>query len=85
MFHKVHGNVSFRQPTMKFMDENNSKVSNKSFADENIPVPQREFGKDITNFTNENMNPNSKKSFETKDNHGKNSVMDMKNVKILLI
>jgi hypothetical protein len=56
-----NGSISFRTQTIKLMDENFSKNTHKSFIQEE----GREFGKDITNYSNltnqENINPNLSK------------------------
>lgn len=78
LFHpKSNGTVSFRQQTIKMNDENAKKESHLGNFNKSVVLnqeeSQREFGKDITNLTNynqENINPNARKSIDavTKEN-----------------
>ncbi len=75
---RINGSVSFRQTTLKMNDENSLGAKPTQNTLKGSLVVQedshREFtGKDITNLTvqnSENVNPNSRRSFEigVKDN-----------------
>ena len=77
---KINGNVSFRQQTIKFNDENGvggkSLLNNANKSAILIDESQREFtGRDITNLTvqnQENINPSGVNGMNSL--HGMNSI-----------